>query len=69
MLKILVNLLLTNKADRRAVTAIEYALIASLIAVAIIGALSLLGFQIGGVFDTIDAHLFCAESSNSTCGF
>jgi len=57
MLKLLVNLLLTNKADRRAVTAIEYALIASLIAVAIIGALSLLGFQIEGVFFKIDDYL------------
>jgi pilus assembly protein Flp/PilA len=63
MLKILVNLLLTNKADRRAVTAIEYALIASLIAVAIIGALSLLGFQIGGVFNTVDNALYWATGN------
>lgn len=39
--------------DEEGATAIEYALIAGLIAVAIIGALSLLGTEIGGLFDKI----------------
>lgn len=34
------------------VTAIEYALIASLIAVAIVGALSLVGDEVSNIFDT-----------------
>jgi len=43
--------------DRRAVTAIEYALIASLIAVAIIAALSLLGNSISGQFNFVSQNL------------
>lgn len=39
--------------DEEGATAIEYALIAGLIAVAIIGALSSLGTEIGGLFDKI----------------
>lgn len=39
--------------DEEGATAIEYALIAGLIAVAIIGALTLLGNKIGDTFNTI----------------
>jgi pilus assembly protein Flp/PilA len=43
--------------DRRAVTAMEYALMGSLIAVAIITAVSTLGTNIGHVFNTISNSL------------
>jgi pilus assembly protein Flp/PilA len=46
-----------NKTDERAVTAIEYALIAALIAVVIIGAVSLLGNQISGTFNQVSSEL------------
>jgi pilus assembly protein Flp/PilA len=39
--------------DRKGVTALEYALIAALIAVVIIGAVSLLGQDISKVFSTV----------------
>ncbi len=39
--------------DRRGVTALEYALIAALIAVVIIGAVALLGSSVSGVFSTV----------------
>ena len=39
--------------DERGVTALEYALIAALVAVAIIGAVGLLGTNISSVFSTI----------------
>jgi pilus assembly protein Flp/PilA len=39
--------------DRRGVTAMEYALIAALIAVVIIGAVSLLGHSASKVFSTV----------------
>jgi pilus assembly protein Flp/PilA len=44
------------KRDRRAVTALEYGLIAALIAVAIIAAVSTLGTNLSGVFDAIGGH-------------
>ncbi len=53
----LMNMLIANKSDRRAVTAIEYALIAALIAVVIIGAVSLLGTQISTTFNTVSNEL------------
>jgi pilus assembly protein Flp/PilA len=43
--------------NRRAVTAIEYALIAALIAVAIIGAVSTLGNSISAEFTSVAAQL------------
>ena len=43
--------------DEEGATAIEYALIAGLIAVAIIGALSLLGNEIDGLFNRISTKL------------
>ena len=43
--------------DESGVTAIEYALIASLIAVAIIGAVTTVGTNISGTFNTIATTL------------
>jgi pilus assembly protein Flp/PilA len=48
---------LALKTDKRAVTAIEYALIAALIAVVIIGAVSLLGTQISSTFNRVSSEL------------
>jgi pilus assembly protein Flp/PilA len=45
------------KVDRRAVTAIEYALIAALIAVVIIGALTTLGSKVSATFNTVSSEL------------
>ena len=39
--------------DRKGVTALEYALIAALVAVVIIGAVSLLGTSVSQVFSTV----------------
>ena len=49
--------LLQLKTDRRAVTALEYGLIASLIAVAIIVAVTALGTKLAGTFDLIATKL------------
>jgi len=48
---------LALKTDKRAVTAIEYALIAALIAVVIIGAVTLLGSQISNTFNKVSSSL------------
>ena len=45
------------RADRRGVTALEYGLIASLIAVVIVGAVTTLGKNLSGTFNTISAQL------------
>jgi pilus assembly protein Flp/PilA len=45
------------KVDKRAVTAIEYALIAALIAVVIIGAVTSLGTHISSTFNTVASEL------------
>jgi len=45
------------KVDKRAVTAIEYALIAALIAVVIIGAVSTLGTRISTTFNAVSSEL------------
>jgi len=57
MLIKLMNTLIAHKSDKRAVTAIEYALIAALIAVVIIGAVSLLGTSISSTFNTVSSEL------------
>jgi len=44
-------------ADRRAVTAIEYALIAALIAVVIIGAVTNLGTGVSSTFNNVASEL------------
>ena len=46
---------LALKVDRRAVTALEYGLIAALIAVVIIGAVTTLGTKLSATFTTIGA--------------
>jgi pilus assembly protein Flp/PilA len=43
--------------DRRAVTAIEYALIAALIAVVIIGAVTTLGANVSATFNSVSSEL------------
>jgi pilus assembly protein Flp/PilA len=53
----LLNLVPMVRDDRRAVTAIEYALIAALIAVVIIGALSLLGTNISSTFNAVSSEM------------
>jgi len=57
MLIRLVNILSLFRADRQAVTAIEYALIAALIAVVIIGAVTTLGTNISSTFNTVSSEL------------
>jgi pilus assembly protein Flp/PilA len=47
--------------DRRAVTALEYGLIASLIAVAIITAVSSLGSNLSSTFSTIASHFVAGK--------
>ncbi len=45
------------KVDRRAVTALEYGLIAALVAVVIIGAVTTLGKDLSTVFGKVNAQL------------
>jgi pilus assembly protein Flp/PilA len=49
----LLTRLLTMKLDKRGVTALEYGLIAALIATVIIGAVTTLGTNLKGIFNTI----------------
>jgi pilus assembly protein Flp/PilA len=48
---------LALKNDRKAVTAIEYALIAALIAVVIIGAVTTLGGSVASTFNSVSSEL------------
>ncbi len=57
MLTRLMFLVPALKLDKRAVTAIEYALIAALIAVVIIAALNLLGGSISSTFNKVSSEL------------
>jgi pilus assembly protein Flp/PilA len=50
-------------AEESGATAIEYGLIAALIAVVIIGALQLLGTELGATFGTIETSLATANST------
>ncbi len=52
----LLSKIVPMKRDRRGVTALEYGLIAALIAVAIITAVSTLGTNLSSTFDTISGH-------------
>lgn len=45
------------RSDTRAVTALEYGLIASLVAVVLIGVLTSVGTNLNGVFNTITGNL------------
>ena len=56
MLK-LITLASTLRSNKEGATAIEYGLIAALIAVAIIGALTLLGGDIGNTFNNVGNSL------------
>jgi pilus assembly protein Flp/PilA len=51
------NIVSLFSCDKRAVTAIEYALIAALIAVVIIGAVTTLGGNISTTFNTVASEL------------
>ncbi len=51
------NILRRLRTDESGVTAIEYGLIASLVAVVIIGAVTTLGTSLTGIFTTIAAAL------------
>ena len=57
MINTLIQLIQNLRADKKAVTALEYGLIASLIAVAIIAAVGALGSGIGTTFNTISSKL------------
>jgi pilus assembly protein Flp/PilA len=57
MLTSLILLVQNLRADKRGVTALEYGLIASLIAVAIIAAITGLGTGIASTFNNISSHL------------
>lgn len=48
--------------DESGATAIEYGLIAALVAVAIIAALSLLGTQLGNTFNAVSGNLGAATT-------
>ena len=50
----------TFAGDRKGVTAIEYGLIAGLIAVAIIAAITALGTNLSGLFNTVSGNLAAA---------
>ena len=51
------TLLMRFKKDRSGATAIEYGLIASLIAVAIIGAITTIGTNLTGTFTNVSGNL------------
>ncbi len=57
MLLCFIQKLLCLAADRRAVSAIEYAFIAALIAVAVVGGSTSLGQSISASFNTVSAEL------------
>jgi pilus assembly protein Flp/PilA len=57
MLAPLICLLRRLRTDRSAVTALEYGLISSLVAVTIISSVSLVGSHLSTVFNTIATHL------------
>jgi pilus assembly protein Flp/PilA len=57
MLNFLKYAALALNTDRKAVTAIEYALIAALIAVVIIGAVSAVGTNLSTTFNTVSSEL------------
>jgi pilus assembly protein Flp/PilA len=57
MLEILMTYVRNMRNDEEGQGLVEYALILSLVSIASIGALTLLGTSIGGVFDTVTAAL------------
>jgi pilus assembly protein Flp/PilA len=57
MLRSLVTTCLKLKSDKRAVTAIEYALIAALIAIVIVGAVTKIGSGVSNTFSSLSSKL------------
>lgn len=57
MITLVLSNILKFKTDSRAVTAIEYALIAALIAVVIIGAVTALGTGVSNTFNSVSSEL------------
>ena len=57
MFEVITNALHALKQDRRGVTAIEYGLIATLIAVAIVGTVSALGSKLNTIFTSIGTSI------------
>jgi pilus assembly protein Flp/PilA len=57
MMNTLTNLMLQLKNDRRGVTALEYGLIASLIAIVIIGGVTAVGTKAAATFTAIAAAI------------
>jgi len=57
MLNTMILLIQNLRADKKAVTALEYGLIASLVAVVIISAVSLLGTNLSSTFNKIATTL------------
>lgn len=55
--------------DEEGVTAIEYGLMAALVALAIITAASLLGTNLGGLFTKIAGCLSSPTAENANCSF
>ena len=53
----MINLMLMKVRDKRGATAIEYGLLAGLIAVAIIAGATVTGTSLGGLFDAVGAKL------------
>lgn len=60
--------IVTLKRDRRGVTMLEYGLIAALVAVVAITALTTLGQNLGKTFDSIASQLPSSESGDGTAG-
>ena len=54
------------RADKRGVSALEYGLLAALVAVAIIGGVSALGNSLGGLFKTVSNQINTANTSATT---
>jgi pilus assembly protein Flp/PilA len=52
-----IKLLLILKHDKRAVTVIEYALVASLVAVVIVGAVTKIGTSLPRTFNTVSSEM------------
>ena len=58
--------LMRLRSDKRGVTALEYALIAGLIAVVLVGTLTTLGTTLKGTFSTISSDLPAAAAASAS---
>ncbi|MBM9401008.1 Flp family type IVb pilin [Gluconacetobacter azotocaptans] len=52
-----ISAVLALKSDRRGVTMLEYGLIAALVAVVVIGAITTIGTNLNGIFDKIGTSI------------